>query len=41
MIRVFLAAVRLQISEALIERKGDELSFGIREAENKGTTYDI
>ena len=40
-IRVFLAAVRLQLSEALIERKGEEMSFALREAENKGTTQDI
>ena len=36
MFRIFLGAVRLQLSEILIERKGDEAAIGIREAINEG-----
>ena len=39
MVRIFLGAVRLQISEILIERKGDESGIGIREAINEGKQY--
>ena len=41
MIRVFLGAVRLQIGEMLIERKGDESALGIREAVNEGKSYHL
>ena len=34
--RVFLGAVRLQISEILTERQGGELSIGVVEAIDEG-----
>ena len=39
--RIFLGAVRLQLSEILIERKGDESGIGIREAINEGKQYHV
>ena len=41
MIRIFLGVVRLQVSEALIERKGDEIASGKKEAITEGKTYNI
>ena len=38
---MFLGAVRLQISEILIERKGDESAIGIREAISEGKSYHL
>ena len=39
--RIFLGAVRLQLSEILIERKGDESGVGIREAVNEGKQHHV
>ena len=41
MIRIFLGAVRLQVSQILIEREGDESAIGIREAVNEGKFYHV